>query len=232
MPIGPVVYHSNYWGSDYLWFAGGWVTPVTKTILNAAAQASGWGPIRLAQGGFSHATASANTHGGLDVVDIAIDGRSKAKVWALCAALKRSGILAFPRGYVADSFQRNRHIHAVRNPASHAHPEAQAQLAEYKKSHGDGLVGSRKYTGPSTPLDTWDHSPYNPKNVRAVKPTGYYVTASALLGLSVDRDHKFTRGRGFRIVAEKLVYRWSRWNAVTKYGTWYSLAYLSTSKPK
>lgn len=234
MPIGPPVYHSTYWGSDYLWFAGGWVTPVTRSILLAAASASGWGTIRLAQGGFSHATASANTHGGLDVVDIAIDGRSKAKVWALCAALKRSGMLPFPRGYVADTFQNNKHIHAVRNPASHAHPEAKAQLREYQTSHGDGLVGSRSYTGPSTALDTWDHSPYNPRNVKTFARRTYWVNVSRgsfLYGLSVDRkDKNLHRKRGFKLAASKMVYRWGRWNVVTSYGTYYALSELSTKK--
>lgn len=230
MPIGSV-HHSKTYDSDYEWHLGGWVTPLSAKILDACVTAAGWGKLRLAQGGLNRGVkASAETHWGLDVVDIAIDGRSKAKVWLLCAKLKRSGILPFPRGYGGDPWRNNRHIHAVRYPAAHAHPQAAAQVTEYLRSHGDGLVGSHKYVGPGTKLDSWGNSPYNPSNVRSGTQT-FYVTAGELLGLNADRVVKHRRKRRYRLVSTHQVYRWGRWNAVTKYGTYYSVDFLSTKKP-
>jgi hypothetical protein len=231
---GPQLFHSNTYESDYESFHGGFVTPVTATILTACAKAADWGDIRLSQGGLSTAVAaSAKTHFGLDVGDIALDGRTKKQVWKLSAALKRSGILPFPRGFVQDSFQNNKHIHFVRYPAKHAHQQAKDQLTEYLQHDGDGLVGSAAYTGPDTRLDFWKESPYNSKNIKPGAGT-YYVSVeqgSSLKGLDVDRKQKFLRKRGFKIKADKLVHRWGRWNAVTKFDTYYSVDYLTTQKP-
>lgn len=157
---------SDEWKSVYVSFVGGYVTPIDRTIVLACAKSSGWGTIRLSQGGLSTSvTASALTHAGLGVADIAIDGRSKEQVWRLCAHLIKSGIVAFPRGYGGDPWADQKHIHFVSvESLAHAHPQAQAQVAEWKQG-GDGLKGDGLYNGPKVPLGTWASSPYNPANI-------------------------------------------------------------------
>lgn len=231
---GIKTYHSNAYSSDYYWHLGGWVTPTSAAILDACS-GEDWGNIRLAQGGLnSGVRASAKTHYGLDVWDIAIDGRRKGKVWTLSAKLFRSGVIPFPRGFTNDSFQKMKHIHCVRYLPDHAHPQAQAQVREQRLG-GDGLVGGRSYTGPNTSPEPWDNSPYNPANIKAGQQT-FTVSTVTLLGLSIDRRVKYTRKAGFTVIADRLVHRWGRWNAVTKWGTYYAVSdgsqiYLTVQTP-
>jgi GH25 family lysozyme M1 (1,4-beta-N-acetylmuramidase) len=227
-------HYSGRYQSEYVGLNGGWVTPIDREILLRCASAVEWHTLRLSQGGLSNAVrASAKTHYGLGVGDIALDGRPKAKVWKLCAALIRSGIVAFPRGFIADSFQNNRHIHfASVESYSHAHPQLQAQINEYKRG-GDGLVGNRHYTGPKVPLGRWKDSPYNPANIK--EDNGIYCVnvspGSVLYGLDVDRNKIKTREVGFEIQAAKRIKRWGRWNVVTASSTYYDLKFLSNKKP-
>jgi hypothetical protein len=240
MPSSPV-HHSTKWHADYQWFSGGWVTPRDAAILQAC-QGGTWGRVRLSQGGLSFGTLSADTHAGLGAFDIAIDGRSKLKVWWLCRRLRRSGVWPFPRGYQKDSFEKNKHLHCVSIESfASLHPSAQRQLTDsrYGGYHGGaGLAGrpALRYSGPFTPRGTWSSSPYNPANIRRGRFT-YYVVAKELLGLDVDRQRKYTRKRGFKVTGHQLVRRWGRWNLVTDYGTYYAIAdsrgtYLSTKNPK
>jgi hypothetical protein len=225
--------YSKTYHSEYVGLNGGWVTPIDREIVLACAKAVGWHTVRLSQGGLnSTVRASAKTHYGLGVGDIALDGRSKAQVWKLCAALIRSGIIGFPRGFIADSFQNNKHIHfASVESKNHAHSQLQAQINEYKRG-GDGLVGNRPFTGPKVPLGRWKGSPYNPVNIKADTAI-YYVNVSpgsVLHGIDVDGKKIKTRERGFRIQAAKRVKRWGHWNVVTAQSTYYSLKFLSTAE--
>jgi hypothetical protein len=98
------IFWSDTWKSEYLAFGGSaqWITPIDKTILIACAQASGWGSVRIVQGGLRpHTSFSGWTHNGLGVGDIGIDGRSKAEVGDFCAHLRRSGIQPFPAATAA-----------------------------------------------------------------------------------------------------------------------------------
>lgn len=241
MPAAPT-HHSDRYHADYLWFNGGWVTPRDAAILHAV-QGGTWGRIRLSQGGLSTAVrASSYTHAGLGAFDIAVDGRSKAKVWWLCARLRRSGIWPFPRGYQADTFQRNRHIHCVSVESFKSlHPSAQVSLtsSRYGGYHGGaGLAGlqSLRYSGPHNPFGRWSESPYNPANINRGQFV-YYVASKTLLGLDVDRKAKYQRKRGFKVTGRQLVRRWGRWNLLTDHGTFYAISdgrgtYLSIHKPK
>jgi hypothetical protein len=234
-------HHSTRWGVDYVWFNGGWVTPRDAAVLQAC-QGGSWGKIRLSQGGLSTGVrASANTHAGLGAFDIAIDGRSKAKVWWLCARLRRSGIWPFPRGYQSDTFQKIKHIHCVsRESFNSLHPSAQVSLTAkpWGGYHGGaGLAGLRslRYSGPFNPFSRWSDSPYNSANIKRGNFT-YYVVAKTLLGLDVDRKRKYERKRGFKLTGHQLVRRWGRWNLLTDYGTFYAVSdshgtYLSTKNP-
>ena len=232
MPSSPV-HHSNVYDSDYIWFNGGWVTPRMAEILTRCGQSSGFGTVYLSQGGLNTTVpASAKTHYGLDVGDIKIAGKPFALVWQLATHLKRSGVLPFIRGFEKPRPLFAKHIHVVSYPAYHAHAQAQNQVEEYLKSHGDGLVGPAPYYGPAVKLDTWENSPYNPHNIRNVKRVLYVVPKAGLFGLNVDRGKRYTRRKGFKLWSVREVYRWGRWNAVTHFGTYYALSYLSTSKPK
>jgi hypothetical protein len=232
------VYHSAVWDTNYLWSNGGYVTARDLRVLLACAKAVGWGNLRLSQGGLStFVLDSAATHAGLNVGDIAVDGRPRWKVWALCAALIISGIMPFPRGYAGrkDPWTGQKHIHWVSFPPTHAHWQAQNQVTEYRRSGGDGLIGSYGYTGPNAKLDTWANSPYNPTNIREGK-LKLYVVSSTLLGLNVNRGKKTVRKRGYTIYGVKRVKRWGRWNLVTRFGTYYAIkdangTYLSSTKP-
>jgi hypothetical protein len=232
-PPKPMHYSQTY-HSEFVGLNGGWVTPIDREIVLACAKAADWHTLRLSQGGLSNGViTSAKTHYGLGVGDIALDGRPKSKVWKLCAALLRSGIVAFPRGFIADSFQNNKHIHfASVESYSHAHPQLQAQINEYKRG-GDGLVGNRPYTGPKVLLGRWKDSPYNPANIKGDNGV-YYVNVnpgSVFYGLDVDRKKIKTREPGFEIQAAKRIKRWGRWNVVTASSTYYDLEFLSTKKP-
>lgn len=206
--------------------SGRYVTPLDKQIVIACATASGWGTVRLSQGGLSTSvTASALTHAGLGVVDIAPDGRSKEDVWRYAAALIRSGIIGFPRGYGGDSWGDQKHIHCVSvESAEHAHKQAQDQIDEFKRG-GDGLVGDKSYNGPNVKLGSWKESPYNPVNIKP--DTGKYgVDTDRLYGRDVDYAIVRQRTRGYVIQAAKQIYRWGRWNVVTKTPTYYAAEYL------
>ena len=233
LPPRPTHYSETYY-SEYVSLNGGWVTPIDREIVLACAAAVEWHTVRLSQGGLSNGVrASAKTHYGLGVGDIALDGRPKTKVWNLCAALIRSGIVAFPRGFIDDSFQNNKHIHfGSVESYRHAHPQLQGQINEYKRG-GDGLVGNLSYTGPKVPLGRWKNSPYNPANIKADSGV-YYVNVSpgsVLYGLDVDRKKIKSRERSYEIQAAERIKRWGRWNVVTAQSTYYALEFLSTAKP-
>lgn len=204
--------------------SGRYVTPIDKQILIACAMGSGWGTVRLSQGGLSTSVAdSALTHAGLGAGDIAIDGRSKDAVWEYCAWLNRSGIVAFPRGFGFDSFPPHIHFASLESYA-HAHPQLQAQIVEFKRG-GDGLVGDKPYSGPKAPLGRWSESPANPINVNA--DTGRYeVIATTLNGRDLDNNVVRKRERGFVLQAAKRIYRWGRWNVATSTPTLYAPDYL------
>jgi len=236
-PPVPTVKHSETWDVDYVLYgkggghSGGYVPVSTAAILDAVAKETGR-PIYLSQGGLSGSVkASAKTHLGLGTFDIALDGRTKAQVWLLVSALLRCGIVAFPRGFTWDSFagktlgnlhDGNEHVHAVdANTLSSSHEQARDQVAEWKRG-GDGLLGSARYTGPSTPLGSWKESPYNPANV--VEGRGsMYVASGQLLGLDVDRVQREDKDRGERIYYRKIVTRWGRRNIVTVKGTYFAI---------
>src|SRR5215218_7872166 len=86
-------------------------------LLQAVKLCPIWGSVRITQGGLNTSvTASAKTHAGLDVVDIAVDGRPRDIVWAFCTALMKCGAAPFPRGYIdkngwQDSWKDSKHIH-------------------------------------------------------------------------------------------------------------------------
>jgi Glycosyl hydrolases family 25 len=228
------VFYSKTWKSDYLAFGGTekWITPTDKMILIACAKACGWGSIRIVQGGRRPRTDfSGSTHMGLGVGDISPDGRSKAKVWEFCAAMRRSGIRPFPRGYGGDPWKDEKHIHfGSRESYDHASGSLQAQIREQERG-GDGLVGGGSYNGPSyADLDRWKGSPYNPDNIKI--DTGLYkVTEDGLNGYTVDKIKKHDRAVGYQVQANTQVFRWGRWNVVTKTPTYYDVAGLVPVNP-
>lgn len=230
----PLPLYSEKWGAEYIPFNSGsnkWITPLDRTIVIACARAAGWGTVRLTQGGLSTSvTDSAMTHAGLGVGDISVDERPKSKVWEMAAAMNRSGLRAFPRGFGGDPWEDEQHIHwGSREHYANAHDQLQTQIREMEAG-GDGLRGDGAYNGPDVPLGRWKDSPYNPVNIKA--DTGvYYVNTSVLNGRNVDNVIKYKRIRGYPVQAAQQVFRWGRWNVVTATPTYYSLAYLSTSKP-
>jgi hypothetical protein len=223
------IFWSDTWKSEYLAFGGSakWITPIDKTILIACAQASGWGSVRIVQGGLrAHTSFSGWTHNGLGVGDIGIDGRSKAQVWDFCAHLRRSGIRPFPRGYGGDPWKDEKHIHfGSRESYDHAHPDLKAQVRE-QEAGGDGLKGSGKYNGPSyADLGRWADSPYNPANIKI--DTGLYeVITDTLTGYTVDKVAVRKRDKGYVVQAARQIDRWGRWNVVTKTPTYYDATKL------
>ena len=217
---------------DYVRYDGSSVRPVhLDSMLAAAFYTPGWGRLRITQGGLSRAVkASAKTHYDLDVVDIATAGKTKAKVWEFCDNLFETGSLPFPRGYVRDGFQNNKHIHSLWWPCSAGHPQLQNQYTEYVKYRGDGLSGSAGYTGPVNPkLYNWSGSMFNPKNRQDGNSTLYVNVAKGetLLGVDRDRVKKTSRKRGDKLDFIARVYRWERWNRLTKYGTFYAENFLT-----
>jgi Glycosyl hydrolases family 25 len=229
------VHYSKTWKSDYVAFGGSekWVTPIDKTILIACALASDWGSVRIVQGGRRPRTSySGSTHMGLGVGDIAIDGRSKAKVWEFCAAMRRSGIRPFPRGYGGDPWENEKHIHfGSRESYDHASESLQAQIREQERG-GDGLRGDRPYNGPSyADLGRWKDSPYNPVNIK-IDTGEYEVAEDGLNGYTVDKIKKHDRELGYIVKARTQVYRWGRWNVVTSTPTYYKLSSLKPITPE
>lgn len=178
------VMHSDKYRCDYVSWRGGNFPLGTRAKLLAIPST-----VRVTQGGLSFAPASAMTHAGLGAFDLNTDGMTKDQVWQQARELLSVGIIPFPRGFNADSFQGrtisntndgNEHLHCIdTDEYDHLHPEAQAQVNEWKRG-GDGLVGSARYYGPSGSLGKWADSPWNPKNI-AIKelelPTSKEVAA-------------------------------------------------------
>lgn len=228
-----------------------WVTVKDNEILLVIEkELQPWfGSIRVVQGGLSMGSKSASTHAGLGSFDVSVknpftpanDYHSEETVLKAAAVFNRSGLLAFTRGYEIgsydDKWDDNRHFHIVSwESYSSLHQQAKDQLKEYRRwlagaSDGDGLVTSQRYPGLRIPnLEHWETSPYNPSNIKA--DTGvYYVNTSRLNGRTVDEVVVRRRERGYKIQAAQQVFRWGRWNVVTSTPTYYSHAFLSTTKP-
>lgn len=236
-PVLPTVQHSAKYNADYMtWKGEGWVTVKDHAILTALDEESMpfWRGLHLTQGGLSTSVAaSANTHAGLGCFDVRTKNNSKDEVWELASMFLRSGMVFFPRGYVADSFQDAKHGHVVsRESYDSLHPSAKAQYREYIAG-GDGLVGSAKYTGPSTPFERWTTSPYNGANITEGAQTYWVSVADGFLwGLDVDRKKVTTRDKGAAVVSDCRVERWGRSNAVTPEDVYFAMDYLTTTKPE
>jgi hypothetical protein len=168
---------------------------------------------------------------GLGVGDIGIDGHSKTQVWEFSAAMRRSGIRPFPRGYGGDPWKNEPHIHwGSRESYDHASKSLQAQIRE-QEAGGDGLKGGGAYNGPSyADLGRWKDSPYNPDNVKI--DTGLYeVITETLKGYTVDHIRVRERAKGYRVQGSIQVFRWNRWNVVTKSPTYYDATKLILVNP-
>lgn len=221
---------------QYVQFRGGKVPPLVADVLLAIPST-----VRgLTQGGLSSVVPqSAKTHVGLGAFDITIRGMTKAEVWAMCSELLRSGVVAFPRGFTWDSFQGrrlddihdgNEHIHAVSwDCYRQLHAQARAQVDEYLHG-GDGLVGSKKYTGPKTKLEHWSTSPYNPANRR---PRADLFTVRAnpgLIATDVDRRRITLVPNGAEVRSVAVCHRWGRNNVVTAGGQYLPIEYLTVKE--
>lgn len=192
----------------------------------------------ITQGGLSDGSLSGNTHLRMHVYDIAINAWTKEEVWDFCRVATLCGIRPFPRGFTYDSFQGrtignkndgNEHLHVLvgTDYFEKGHP-ARYQQVEYD-NHGDGLVGSARYTGPWHEVKGlyWEDSPYNPSN-RYDKVQQFRVTADpALLGLDVDRKPLVSRELGSVVDSVAVVRRWGRDNAMTASRNFYALQYLT-----
>jgi hypothetical protein len=203
------------------------MTPLDKTILIACAKASGWGSVRIVQGGLRpHTSFSGWTHHGLAVGDVGIDGHTKAQVWDFAAALRRSGMRPFPRGYGGDPWENEKHIHnASRESYAAGHEDLQSQIRE-QEAGGDGLQGSGKYNGPTyAKLDRWAGSPYNPINY-TLDVGKYRVISDTLQGRDVDNNIVRERAKGYVVQAAQEVTRFGRQNIVTGTPTYYAREYL------
>jgi hypothetical protein len=220
---------SEEWQSYYLEFGGSsrWITPLDKTIMIACAKVSGWGSVRISQGGLRpHTSFSGWTHHGLAVGDVAVDGRNKAQVWDLAAAMRRSGLRPFPRGYGGDPWENEKHIHvASRESYDAGHTDLQAQIRE-QEAGGDGLQGDGKYNGPTyARLDRWAGSPYNPVNFK-VDVGKYRMRTTTVNGLTVDGRIFRTRERGYVVQAAQEIRRFGVQNIVTGTPTYYPKEFL------
>ena len=233
------IMHHRTWGA-FVRFRGAAVPPKTDLVLRAIPTT-----VVPTQGGLSDVVPeSANTHVGIGAYDLSTRGMNRKRTRAYAAELIRSGECAYPRGGLFGSWFFVPHLHVVSDncPRSSLHPEARVQLDDFKATpRRNGLAGHGRYVGPSTPLGSWETSPYNPKNIREL-PKGertYYVVSGTLQGLTIDRKPKgpgFVRKRGHKLVGVRLVRRWGRWNLVTRHGTYYAVkdrtqTYLSTTKP-
>lgn len=200
------------------------------SMLTAALYTPGWGRLNLTQGGLSSSVAaSAKTHALLDVADISVRGKSKLLVWSFCRNLFENGNLPFPRGYVKDSFQNNKHIHTLFAPATFGHSQLQGQYWEWKNYLGDGLVGPSPYTGPSEKVGRWADSMFNPANRTNLAFSGVTTAENGLLGLDRYRRVKLSRKKGYKLNFVAKVNRWGRLNYVTKYETFYAASYIDLS---
>jgi hypothetical protein len=111
----------------------------------------------ISQGSYSSSvTASAGTHDGGGAIDIrtSVVNNDKKKVDTMIVALRKAGFAAWSRGRVADSFQNNRHIHAIAIGDSQASSGAKNQVNSFQRGR-DGLRGDNvdpdAYLGRATP---------------------------------------------------------------------------------
>lgn len=214
------------------------IDPDDLVRLLAVSKYSHGKKLRLTQGGLSDYVLSGNTHKRLHVYDVDFDEWTKEEVWDWCRVATQCGIRPFPRGFTYDSFQGktvgnkndgNEHLHVLvgTDYFESGHP-ARYQQVEYD-AHGDGLIGSAKYTGPWHQVKDiyWRDSPYNPAN-RIDQVQQFRVTADpALLGLDVDRNPLVSREVGSVVDSVAIVKRWGRDNALTKSRNFYALQYLT-----
>ncbi|CAF1031070.1 unnamed protein product [Adineta ricciae] len=97
----------------------------------------------LSQGSYSSSVAaSAGTHDGGGAIDIrtSVVNNDKKKVDTMVVALRKAGFAAWSRGRVADSFQNNKHIHAIAIGDREASSGAKNQVASFKRGR-NGLKG-------------------------------------------------------------------------------------------
>ncbi|CAF1383038.1 unnamed protein product [Rotaria sordida] len=113
----------------------------------------------FSQGSYSSSVAaSAGTHDGGGAIDIrtSVVNNDKKTVDTMVVALRKAGFAAWSRGRVADSFQNNKHIHAIAIGDVQASTGAKNQIASFKRGRnglkGDG-VDPDAYLGRATP--TW-----------------------------------------------------------------------------
>ena len=111
----------------------------------------------LSQGSYSsNVVASAGTHDGGGAADIrtSVVNNDKKKVDTMVVALRKAGFAAWSRGRVADSFESNKHIHAIAIGDTQASSGAKNQVASFKRGrnglNGDG-VDPDAYLGRATP---------------------------------------------------------------------------------
>jgi hypothetical protein len=111
----------------------------------------------LSQGSYSSSVAaSAGTHDGGGAADIrtSVVSNDKKKVDTMVVALRKAGFAAWSRGRVADSFQNNKHIHAIAIGDTQASSGAKNQVASFKRGR-NGLSGDGAdpdaYLGRATP---------------------------------------------------------------------------------
>lgn len=111
----------------------------------------------LSQGSYSSSVAaSAGTHDGGGAIDIrtSVVNNDKKKVDTMVVALRKAGFAAWSRGRVADSFENNKHIHAIAIGDTAASSGAKSQVDSFKRGRnglkGDG-VDPDAYLGRATP---------------------------------------------------------------------------------
>lgn len=215
--------------TDYVTYQGEHFLPLDLEIVLRCAAAVGWGPVTFIKGGLEAGGLSASTHAWFGAADIRTRHQRTEKVWDLCAAGIRSGLVMFPRGYGKDSFDPHIHV-ASREAGELAHRSLRNQIAEFQDG-GDGLVGSKDYQGPSVRLGTWKQSPYRPENI--TPDTGVYVVSTdgaPLLGRDVDRRIITRAPNGSTITAVKRVQRWERENVVTEDGLFWAAEFLEPQR--
>ncbi|CAF2565764.1 unnamed protein product [Rotaria sp. Silwood2] len=113
----------------------------------------------FSQGSYSSTVpGSAGTHDGGGAVDIrtSVVNNNKKTVDTMVVAMRKAGFAAWSRGRVADSFQNNKHIHAIAIGDVQASKTAKKQEASFKRGR-NGLANDGPdpdaYLGRATP--TW-----------------------------------------------------------------------------
>ncbi|CAF1546384.1 unnamed protein product [Rotaria sordida] len=113
----------------------------------------------FSQGSYSsRVPGSAKTHDGGGAVDIrtSVVNNNKQVVDTMVVAMRKAGFAAWSRGRVADTFQNNKHIHAIAIGDVRASAAAKNQVASFKRGR-NGLKGDGPdpdaYLGRATP--TW-----------------------------------------------------------------------------